>query len=214
MQQAVEEAAARVRAARRDRPKPSPEEEAREAGRRAWRLHVDMSNSGIPARYQEAVWQKVRYPQIRSYADGWASNWEHGRGLMIFGSVGTGKSSVAALIAKEVLAGGFTARWEYVPTMVDEIGDRQSRMAAYRRQVTPSLLVWDDWGVTNLAEWQIGLLDRIVERRYSRKMPMVVTTNLTGADLRADEALQRMVDRWNQVMTGWTIDGKSQRTPA
>lgn len=148
-----------------------------------------------------------------------------GRGLILMGPVGTGKSSIAACIARDALQigrgdevpvlhlGQPTVRWEYVPTMLDNL-EKGDRIAVEERQYRPSLLVWDDFGVDKLAPWQYGYLDRIVEWRYARRLSMVITTNVKPADLEKDVELGRMLSRWRQ-MCDWLVvaDGGDRRRP-
>jgi DNA replication protein DnaC len=178
--------------------------------------------SGLPDRYQEATWEGVDVPD--------AAEWRHtvalpaflrrGQGLLIPGPVGTGKSSLAAVIAMEALqvplfpgaADFHTVRWEYVPRMLDElIGG--NRIEVQTRQERPGLLVWDDFGVGQLADWMVPYLDRIVETRYRNRRSMIVTTNIDPALLAGDPALARIMSRWRQSLKRLDVVGKDRRRP-
>ena len=62
-----------------------------------------------------------------------------------------------------------------------------------------------------LAPWQIGLLDRIVEGRYNRRLSIVWTTNMDPAILKQDEALARTVSRLKQTTRVMAISGPDRR---
>jgi DNA replication protein DnaC len=135
---------------------------------------------------------------------------------MLLGPIGTGKSSAAALIVREAIEVGRFCWWSYVPDLVDELTQNvASRRQEMVRQTQASLVVWDDFGAREFADWEIGHLDQIVERRYRARKPMIVTTNLTTQDLRADQRLARIVDRWRQRTCSSMIvlNGESMRTP-
>ena len=182
----------------------------------------------MPDLYRDAVWDKVRSPAIREWTLGLAArtlrrtaaeperpNWALlGHGLLILGPVGTGKSSAAALVCREAARLGKSVQFSYVPDLCDRLTvNAKIRSEETRRQELVDLLVWDDFGVRDLADWEIGFLDQIVENRYRSRRPMVVTTNLLPADLRADDRLQRTVDRWRERSASQmaTLGGESMR---
>jgi DNA replication protein DnaC len=108
---------------------------------------------------------------------------------------------------------GVSVRYSYLPVLMDEMLDNRRRLEIVREQSAVGLLVHDDFGVRSLADWEIGFLDEIVETRYQTRRPMIVTGNLTAADLTVDTRLARMVDRWRQRTAADMIpfSGRSQR---
>lgn len=136
---------------------------------------------------------------------------ENGEGLLLLGSVGTGKSSAAGLVCRAAVRADIGVRWWYVPDLIPRLADRQHGEHVARQCIQTPLLVWDDFGVQGLRDWQLGLLDRVVEGRYRRNRPMLVTTNLTRQALE-DPALARMNDRWSERRYALTIAGESMRS--
>ena len=170
-----------------------------------------LARARVPSLYQEAVWTKVRAPAIREWtiplaartlrrSDPEPPKWALlGHGLLILGPVGTGKSSAAALVAVEAARIARTIRWSYVPDLCDLIArTARERSEEIRAQSHCDLLIWDDFGVRDMADWEIGFLDQIVENRYRNRKPMLVTSNWVTADFREDGRLSRMVDRWRE----------------
>lgn len=158
-----------------------------------------------------ATWQKVLSPAVREWsltvaerayrrADAQPRDGRFaGRGLMLLGPVGTGKSSAAALLCREAVTVGKNCLWQYVPDLIDDLSDKAAkRSEVVRRAGSADLLVWDDFGVRNMADWELGFLDQIVERRYRDFRPMIITTNLTTNDFLSDPRLQRITDRWRE----------------
>lgn len=122
-----------------------------------------------------------------------------GKGMILLGPVGTGKSSAAALACKAAAEKSRTVVWMYVPDLIDELTDKAAKRAqVIRRATRADLLVWDDFGVRDMADWELGYLDQIVENRYRNFQPMIVTSNLTSEDLRGDVRLHRITDRWRE----------------
>ena len=179
----------------------------------------------VPDLYESATWDKVRSPAIKEWclpiearlpSKVGTPNWALlGHGLLILGPVGTGKSSAAGLVAKDVVFHDRSVRWSYVPDLADTMAlSAKDRAAEMRWQEMADLLIWDDFGVRDLADWEIGYLDQIVEARYRARKPMLVTSNWTAEDLRADQRLARMVDRWRErvcsnvaILTGASMRG-------
>jgi DNA replication protein DnaC len=171
-----------------------------------------LARSNVPEKYRQVSWERCRADApLREYARSIGDRLTRGDGLLIFGPVGTGKSSAAGLLCQAALRQGWSCRWEYVPTLRDYLATRDEKLAALRKNEAADLLVWDDFGVGGLADWEVGWLDQIVESRYSRRRSMIVTTNLTRADLQGDPLLARIVDRWRERTQAVTISGESMR---
>lgn len=182
--------------------------------------------SRIPPLYLGAEWGLVRDAGVRQWtlgisgriqdrSDETPPNWRLlGHGLMIIGPVGTGKSSAAALCGMAAIRVDRTVLWSYVPDLLDVMsaGNRERR-EEISRQSGVDLLIWDDFGVRDMADWEIGFMDQIVEARYRRRRPMIVTTNLSRADLTSDGRLSRLVDRWRERVCSGVValTGESMR---
>lgn len=170
----------------------------------------------VPALYRKASWDRVTHNGLKSYGQKVAEHVADGRSLLILGGVGLGKSCAAALIAKAAAHADLMVGWTYVPDLVDQMLDPKNRVEAMRSQMKPDLLVWDDFGVEKLADWQVPLLDRVVERRYRQGKPMVVTGNLTSKQLfdAQDASMLRMADRWRDRGFMAVLKGESYRASA
>ncbi len=117
----------------------------------------------------------------------------------------------AALVCGAAVHAGLSIRWFYVPDLVALLAARETLNHTLKLSMAADLLVWDDFGVEGLRDWQIGLLDRVVEARYRRDLPMVVTTNLSRKSLE-DPSLARLNDRWSERRYVVTISGDSMRS--
>jgi predicted ATPase len=184
-----------------------------------------LSIAGVPDLYAGADWGRVRSPAVQEWASQIVTRAARrseeaplqyrGHGLLMVGPVGTGKSSAAALCCVEGAVRERTMRYSYVPDLCDALMQTpRERAVVIRAQETVDLLTWDDFGVRDLADWEIGYLDQIVEARYRSRKPMIVTSNLTIGDLREDERLARMVDRWRERVCSQMVvlAGESMRT--
>lgn len=112
-------------------------------------------------------------------------------GLLLVGSVGTGKSTLAAAMCR---------CWSDLTTVAkyaqcDLIADRIKQDESYKYEVAfhKGLLVLDDLGTEALVYGQESL-PFILYRRYERNLPTIITTNLTREGIQARYG-ERIADR-------------------
>jgi len=126
--------------------------------------------------------------QVRAFTRSIEENLEAGRGLWFDGPVGTGKTSLAILVAKAAKDAGRSYAVFPVPRLLAEIKrtfDRDatdSYMGFFRRLCTVDLLVLDDLGAEKQTEWVLEQLYSIVNERWQDRRSIVVTTNIPDAD--------------------------------
>jgi len=126
--------------------------------------------------------------QVRAFTRSIGENLEAGRGLWFDGPVGTGKTSLAILVAKAAKDAGRSYAVFPVPRLLAEIKrtfDRDasdSYMGFFRRLCTIDLLVLDDLGAEKQTEWVLEQLYSIVNERWQDRRSIVVTTNVPDPD--------------------------------
>lgn len=121
---------------------------------------------------------------VREYCEKIDENLDEGRGLWLMGSVGTGKTSLAMLVAKAALEAGRAAAIYSVPQLLarirrtyDSEPGEQSYLEFFERLTTVDLLHLDDLGSERRTDWVLEQLYAIVNRRYEEQLPIVVTMN-------------------------------------
>lgn len=216
---ALEEMQAKIERAReaarlREESKPSEKPVDWNSGEAVAWIQSMLRRADVPEEYREATLEKCRVASsLQHWTTGAANLIAAGKGEVIFGPVGTGKSSTAALIAGEAVKVKATVLWRYVPDLCDQLLANSRLRAEVVRQVTrPDLVVFDDFGVRPFSDFEVGILDQIFENRYRRRKACIVTTNITPDAINADPRLQRMVDRWRQRSGAIIINGKSMRS--
>jgi DNA replication protein DnaC len=126
--------------------------------------------------------------QVRAFVRSIGENLDAGRGLWFDGPVGTGKTSLAILVAKAAKDAGRSYAVYPVPRLLAEIKrtfDRDASdtyMGFFRRLCTVDVLVLDDLGAEKQTEWVLEQLYSIVNERWQDRRSIVVTTNIPDAD--------------------------------
>ncbi len=153
--------------------------------------------------------QKAALEAARRLAEGGGLPW-----LVLSGERGTGKTHLAiGIILERLRLGqeGKLGKYVYTPDMLDEIRsgfDSGEARGILERYKSVPLLVLDDLGTQKTSEWVAETLDRLIDWRYLRRLPMVVTTNLPPDQLPARIG-DRLCDR--QISLWCVLDGPSYR---
>ncbi|MGH2848401.1 MAG: ATP-binding protein [Thermoleophilaceae bacterium] len=135
--------------------------------------------------------------RVRAFTREIAVNLDQGKGLWFDGPVGTGKTSLAILVAKAAKDAGRSYAVYPVPRLLAEIKRTFDRDASdnylgfFRRLCTVDLLVLDDLGAEKQTEWVLEQLYSIVNERWQDRRSMVVTTNIPDPDPDSAGALLR-----------------------
>lgn len=135
-------------------------------------------------------------------------------GLLLFGSVGSGKSYIAACICNALIERGHTARFTTFGSIASLAQESfEARPEVMRELQKPDLLVLDDLGAERDTEYMQELVFEVIDMRYRYGRPMVVTTNLSEVELKRSDNLSktRIFDRLLDACEPVAVNGKSIR---
>ena len=122
------------------------------------------------------------------------------RSLFLYGTRGTGKTKLAAIIANERARAGKPVLFASVPDLMADIrssfGDGTISEAVQAVKNTP-FLVLDDLGAEKMTEWVGEQLFCIVNHRYNERLATVITSNYSPTRIIAHMAT---VDRGGNVI--------------
>jgi DNA replication protein DnaC len=152
---------------------------------------------------------------VRAFVRAIDANLENGRGLWFDGPVGTGKTSLAILVAKAAKDAGRSYAVYPVPRLLAEIKrtfDRDAGdnyLAFFRRLCSVDVLVLDDLGAEKQTEWVLEQLYSIVNERWQDRRSVVVTTNIPDADPEAPgRMLTASTRELRDAVRGGRLDGR------
>lgn len=150
----------------------------------------------------------------KNYVENFPAFYEKGKGLLFFGTVGTGKSYMAACIANALIDRGY----EVLMTSISRIADtafnyKGNKQEYYDKLNSYKLLILDDLGVERNTDYMNEIVYKVIDGRYKANMPMIVTSNLTGAELRHADGInnQRTYSRILEMCYPVRVDGEDQR---
>jgi DNA replication protein DnaC len=110
-----------------------------------------------------------------------------GLGLFLYGSVGSGKTSLGSIVLRNALARGGLVLSMRAVDMVDELTSRRpvdlpngSSLINGLRNVNYLLL--DDF-VAEDKVWRTNKIESVLRARYDERLPTIITTNMTKDDV-------------------------------
>lgn len=116
------------------------------------------------------------------FCEGFAESFNgKGKGILIMGETGLGKTHLSLAIANKLIEKGYCVVYGSVPTFVRRIQDEQFGRAegdTLSLATSCDLLILDDLGAENSTEWCVSMLYEIINTRQNRQLPMIINTNL------------------------------------
>lgn len=184
--------------------------------------------AGIPKRYATMSFDWLRehgtfpaenkeaYAIVKAYADNLKYNLDFGKGLILRGPAGTGKTSIAVSVLKRAIDMGKGGMMISMPNLLDNMltlskGDNVAFMDYERKLRNIPLLLLDDFGVEySKSEWVSAKVESIIIDRYNRMKPIVLTTNYSDSWTK-DHYSQRIYDRLRGEYEEAIFKGASHR---
>ena len=205
--------------------------------------------SGVKARYQDIFLENIKPRAGQAEAVGKALDFvgkyfddKSGAGLILSGSVGSGKTLIAAAAVNSILnampireqtaeyagrdgkyySGGkkipifFTSVIEFLENIRQEMNEKQcdgNKQSVKLRAKDSYLLVLDDLGAEKMTEWAQETILEVIDHRYSELLPVIVTTNASPKELKARIG-ERSFDRLREMCECIAVTSGSQRSTA
>lgn len=154
---------------------------------------------------------------MMNYADQFADFKKESKGLLLYGTVGTGKTYYAACIANRLIDNGYrvlmTNFARLTNTIQGKFEDKQEYIDDLNRY---SLLIIDDLGAERKSEYMQEMVFNIIDSRYRSGLPFIITTNLTADEIKKpqDIGYSRIYDRILERCFPVEVTGASRRRKA
>ena len=186
-----------------------------------------IKRSGLGARFSERTfenyiaetgWQKVALSVMQEFVADVIARKDKGRGLILSGSVGTGKTHLAAAAAITLMGAGFETVYGTASAILGEIKKSwkdDTDHDVVGRLCSVPLLVIDDLGKEYSKRvdgwsWAQEQFFQVINARYENYFPVVITTNFNMSQL-SDTMGDAIVSRLVECCRGVRCDGEDYR---
>lgn len=149
----------------------------------------------------------------QNYVKKWAEMKAQNQGLILYGSVGTGKSFTAACIANALLAQEVEVIMTSFVKILQDIRSIDNEAEYVDRLNRAELLIIDDLGAERNTDYALEKVYNIIDSRVRAAKPMILTTNLDIKEMQntPDIRYGRIYDRIFEVCFPVGLFGKSFR---
>jgi DNA replication protein DnaC len=151
---------------------------------------------------------------MQNYVKNFTQFKKEGKGLLLYGTVGTGKTYYSACIANalidEEVSVYMTNFTKILNILLDKNTDKQKYLDTLNRY---TLLIIDDLGAERSTPFAREQVFNVIDSRYRSGLPLIVTTNLTADELKKPQAVEysRIYDRILERCHPVKVEGVSRR---
>lgn len=150
------------------------------------------------------------------YVDNFSELRKSGKGLLLYGNTGTGKTYTACEIANALIDKGYpvlVTNFARILNTLQGTFEKQEYIDSFN---SFQLLVIDDLGIERDTAYAKEQVFNIIDSRYRSGLPMVITTNLTMEKIKNPEDIEnrRIYDRILERCFPIEVSGSSRRRKA
>jgi DNA replication protein DnaC len=150
----------------------------------------------------------------KKYVENFDKMLEDGKGLLLFGGVGNGKTFASACIANALIDKGYPVMMTNFARIANTVqGMFEGRQEYYDSFNRFPLLVIDDLSAERKTEYMQEIVFNVIDSRYRAGLPTIVTSNLTAEAIKnpADIAYQRIFSRLLEMCVPIEVKGEDRR---
>jgi DNA replication protein DnaC len=150
---------------------------------------------------------------MKRYVDNFPNFKKDGRGILLWGAVGTGKTYYAASVANALIDNGYSVLMTNFARLSNQIQGTWEKNDVIDDLSRYSLLILDDLGAERKSEYMQEIVFNIIDSRYRTGLPFFITTNLSIEEIKkpVDISCTRIYDRILERCFPIEINGESRR---
>ena len=151
---------------------------------------------------------------MQNYVKNFTEFRKNGKGLLLYGTVGTGKTYFAAAIANALIDEGYKVLMTNFASLTNKIqGMFEGKQEFINDLNRYSLLILDDLGAERRSEYMQEMVFNIIDSRYRSGLPFIITTNLTMDEIKKPQEVgySRIYDRILERCFPVAVTGESRR---
>lgn len=173
------------------------------------RYQRTLRSSGLPKEYYDKTFDNYdatnntdAVNKIKQYL--LEKAWQEGKGLILIGPTGTGKTHLVAAILQYLAKHDVYVLFVFVPDFLDELremyredySDDVEEEDKFELVKTVRVLILDDLGTERITDWTREKITQLINYRYSNALPIIATTNLSPSELKVrlgERAYSRLI---------------------
>ena len=151
---------------------------------------------------------------MKNYCENFPYLRRFGKGILLYGTVGTGKSFFAACIVNDLVSKGYRCMMTTFPRLTNQISALWDGKQEFIDDLTRhDLIAIDDLGIERDTEYMNEHITMIVDALYRAKVPLVITSNYTPKQMKGEGEIrrQRIYDRLIEQCHPVEMSGESRR---
>jgi len=169
--------------------------EVEERDRKRRNAYMKAAKFDLLKTFEDYTFEDIRFPQALTADDLISPTFiKNKENLVLYGTVGAGKTHLAIAIGVAACDAGFRVRFWRTATLVNALTEakKQGTLSHFMRQFDKlDLLICDEWGYVPIDSDGTKLLFQVISDCYERKS-LIITTNLE-------------FDRWNDIFADTKI---------
>ena len=151
---------------------------------------------------------------MKNYVKNFTDFKKDGKGLLLYGTVGTGKTYYAACIANSLIDQGYSVLMTNFARLTNQIQGRFEDKQEFIDSINKyTLLIIDDLGAERKSDFMQEMVFNIIDSRYRSGLPFIITTNLTAEEIKKPQEIcySRIYDRVLERCFPIEVTGVSRR---
>lgn len=127
-----------------------------------------------------------------NYVEHFDEMYKSGKGLLLHGNIGSGKSYLAACIANKLIDNNNTCLMTNFNKIINRLSEKfEGRQDILDNLMNYDLLIIDDLGAERNTEYVNEIMFAIIDARYRSGKPLIITTNLDLKEMAENTNLDR-----------------------
>lgn len=153
---------------------------------------------------------------MQNYVDNFDELKKQGKGLLLYGMCGTGKTYAACEVANALIDKGYSVMVTNFARVINSLQATFEKQECIDNLNRYSLLVIDDLGIERDTPFAKEQVYNIIDSRYRAGLPMIITTNLSIDKIKSPEDIEniRIYDRILERCFPIEVTGISRRRKA